>query len=900
MTTPPRERTRPAATPADHSANGTNGTNGTNGNADLPLSENAPGVAEAVAINAEISDEKARQITEEFESESPTRSMTGAWRIAAGVLSAALAIYALYWTQYNITTQLYRSSFLMLTLVLSFLLYPMYRAVSNRSMRFGLPLLLLGVVALWLVGSEGIRANVTVVDYACVLALLIVAAAIAIAPLALARGGDRDRDRERAAIRSERLYDLALAVVGAIGLWVAGHLALEATLRDSVGLEGQTGRSVALVVALAASAGLFALFVRNRGKDSVKAHDVQLTLMVIASLGYLALNYESALQRVTRPTVVEVALGAFVIVLALEATRRTSGWALPITAALFLVYARLGPVVPEPFDHRGYTPERIIGQNYLTLEGIFGVPLDVAATYIVLFTIYGAILEYSGAGKFFLDWSFAALGKSRSGTGPGRTVTAAGFLLGTVSGSGVATTVTLGSLAWPMLRRAGYKPDIAGGLLSAAGIGATLSPPTLGAAAFIIAEYLKVSYLQVLVYATIPTLLYYLSCLLMMEADARRMRTRAVTVQTEPIWELTKRYGYHFSSLFAIVIFLGIGMTPFLAVFWSIVIAFALSFIRPETRLTSLGALAVGAVVALFLFLATGMRDSEAVFWAMMIAAGIAALLVAVRRVTGREIGGSAGQFFGTNSRFLQALESGGRGVLSVAAATATAGVIVSVVTLTGLGLKISGLIVDLSGGVLFFTVLLAAIAVWVLGLAVPVTASYIIAAVMIVPALTSLGVPAPAAHMFIFYYAVLADVSPPTALAPFAAAAITGGSPFRTTMIAWKYCLPAFLVPFMFTLSPEGVSLLLIGDPLTIAVTFVTGCIAIAALAVTCGGYLLREANAVERVLACVGGLLLLYADIRTDIAGLVVLAAVVTMHVLRTRGMRDTPDTPALGGAD
>ena len=311
-------------------------------------------------------------------------------------------------------------------------------------------------------------------------------------------------------------------------------------------------------------------------------YDVLLAALSIISLGYLVLNYEAALQRVINPTITEVVMGIIMILLVLESTRRTTGWPLPLTAVLFLVYAYLGPYMPEPIDHRGYPVHRIVGQNYLTLEGVFGVPLDVAATFIILFTIYGAVLEYSGAGKFFLDWSFAALGRSRSGAGAGRTATAAGFLLGTVSGSGVATTVTLGSLAWPMLRSAGYDRDTAGGILAASGLGAILSPPTLGAAAFLIAEYLDISYLDVLVMACIPTVLYYLSCLLMIEADSRRLNTRAVDVETPPFLELTLKYGYHFSSLFAVAILMAIGQSPFMAVFWSIAIAFALSFLRPE------------------------------------------------------------------------------------------------------------------------------------------------------------------------------------------------------------------------------------------------------------------------------------------------------------------------------
>jgi TRAP transporter 4TM/12TM fusion protein len=707
-----------------------------------------PAATPAPDVEAPLSQEQVSQLLEEYESEATTRKLTGFWAWTAGLIAAGLAIYGLYWTQFSIATHVYRATFLLGVLALTFLYYPMLR-----------------------------------------------------------------RDRGRVAI-----------------------------------------------------------------------YDVLLVLAAVASLTFLVFDYESALQRITRPTPLELVMGGLLILLVLEATRRTTGWTLAIVAVAFLIYAFFGPAMPAPFDHRGYPLRRIIGQNFLTLEGIFGVPLDVAATFIVLFTIYGAVLEYSGAGKFFLDWSFAALGRSKSGSGPGRTVTAAGFLLGTVSGSGVATTVTLGSLAWPMLKKAGYPRDTAGGMLSAAGIGALLSPPTLGAAAFLIAEYLKISYLDVLIMASLPTLLYYLSILLMIEADSRRMRTHEVEIETQPLWDLTRKYGYHFTSLFAVALLMVLGMTPFLAVFWSIVIAFALSFLRPETRLTSLIAFAAGVgFTALLIGLSRSgiiapVRLSVACFWGMMLATAVAAVRVLLSKLQG-------GAERNEDNRILQSLEYGGRSVISVAATTACAGLIVSIVTLTGLGLKISGLVVNLGGGSMLFTVFFAAIAVWILGLAVPVTASYIIAVVMIVPALREVGVAEVAAHMFIFYYAVLADVSPPTALAPFAAAAITGGKPFNTMMLAWKYCLPAFLVPFMFTLTPEGLGILLQSETSIVLWTFGTACLAVAALAVAFGGWLLRPATWFERVMMGVGGLALLYASRNSDALGLILVALAVGVHIVRTR---------------
>jgi len=776
-----------------------------------------------------ISQEKVTHILEEFESESPTRSLSGFWRVVFGILAVGLSAYALYWTQYSISTQAYRYSFLMLVLMASFLVYP---------------------------------------------------------------------------IRTRRSAVEFLALI-AIGGMMAGlfWIALTGNAR------GQFVNSIAQnlvvpgVVALAVLAAVYA-WIERRWRQAVPWYDVVLATIALWSLVFLVQNYQTALQRIINPTGTEVLAGIVIIVLALEATRRTTGWILPAVTIFFLAYGIWGDYFPDPFGHRGYPIQRIIGQNMLTLEGMFSIPIDVASSFIVLFAIYGAVLEYSGAGKFFIDWSFAALGRSRSAAGPGRTVTAAGFLLGTVSGSGVATTVTLGSLTWPMLKRGGYHRDTAGGILAAAGIGALLSPPTLGAAAFLIANYLNISYLHVLAMASIPTLLYYLSCLLMIEADSRRMHTHAVAVDAPSVWDLTRRYGYHFSSLFAVAILMLIGLTPFLAVFWSIVIAFLLSFLRAETRLTSLKALTLGAVVAAVLLVVGMSRPelrlgwSQAAFWGMLVAAIVAALTVVARALRWRVPG--LGPSTEEDTRFLRALEAGAKSTLSVAATTATAGVIVSIVTLTGLGLKISDSVVNLSGGVPLLTVLLAALGVWVLGLAIPVTASYIIAAVMIVPALRQIGVPEPAAHMFIFYYAVLADVSPPTALSPFAAAAITGGNPFRTTMLAWKYCLPAFLVPFMFTLSPEGATLLLLGaggiltDLNVVAMlwTLLTACIAVAALAVAFGGYFLRVASLPERILMAAGGLALLYASQTSDLIGGTLVLLAVALHVFRSRAvLRSSP---------
>ncbi len=598
------------------------------------------------------------------------------------------------------------------------------------------------------------------------------------------------------------------------------------------------------------------------------------TLWVIAaifSLGWPLAAGDPFLYRAANPTPGDILAGVLAMIVICEAARRTTGWILPIAAAAFIAYALAGPWLGSiglgGIAHRGYDVTRLVGNLYMTLEGIYGVALDVAVTYIILFAVYGAVLEHSGAGQFFINFALRLSSRGNPAKAAGRAVTLGGFLLGTVSGSGVATTVTLGSVAWPVLKRVGYGADAAGAMLAASGIGALLSPPTLGAAAFLIAEYLRISYLQVLVMATVPTILYYLSILLMIEGeptgapgtpgtagtagtagtrneltpssssmagsedpasiDQRLASVSAFEVPAVPAvpavpGALQPREYLHFFSLVLVAVLMVYGFSPFRAVFWS----------------------TVGAVIISFLM----ERES---------------------RLTPR--------------RLVNALDDGGKDVLPVLATTAVAGIIVGVVLLTGIGLKAAGLIVGLAGGSLAGTVVLAAIAVWILGLAVPVTASYIISAVMVVPALTQVGVAPVAAHMFIFYYAVLSEVSPPTALAPFAAAAITGGRPFRTMMLTWKYALPAFVVPLAFTLDPAGLALLLQEDWGSIAVATSTAVVGTIALAAAIGGWGFSGRSMVARIGVGVAGALLLHPATNADLLGAVVLPIALALRIIK-----------------
>jgi TRAP transporter 4TM/12TM fusion protein len=564
---------------------------------------------------------------------------------------------------------------------------------------------------------------------------------------------------------------------------------------------------------------VFLLYPGWRGAQRrIHPTDVLLALASAVALGYVFVDFNAFVYRTVIPNRWDLVFGVATILLILEATRRTTGNALLLLVIAFIAYAFAGPYLPAPWTHRGYDLSRVVGQLYMTLEGIFGVPLAVASTFIILFTIYGSFLEQSGAGKFFVELALGLTGRRR--TGAGQAVTVASFLLGGPSGSGVATTVTVGAIAYPLLKRAGYDREAAGGLLSAGGIGAVISPPILGAAAFIIAEILKISYLQVLVMAIIPTALYYLSIFLMIELDARRFGLRFVEIKAQNPWQLTRQYWYLLSSLVVIPAFMVYGFTAIKAVLWATIIAWLASYLRRDTALIP--------------------------------------------------------------AKFIAALANGSRSVLSIAVTTAAAGILVGVVNLTGLGLKISDIIVSLAGNNLILTLLYAAVALWVLGLALPITATYIIAAAIVAPALIKLGVNELAAHMFIFYYAVLSEVSPPVGLSPMAAAALTGGNPFKTMLLAWKYTLPAFVVPFMFTVHPDGMALLLKAPALDVVRLTITAVLGLAAMAAGINGWVVKRATALERAMLIVAGILLIYPATSLDLVAIVLAGGVLVFQLL------------------
>ena len=574
----------------------------------------------------------------------------------------------------------------------------------------------------------------------------------------------------------------------------------------------------------------------------------------------------------------DVEIGVILILLVLEATRRSTGLIMPAVAVVFILYALFGASLPAPWTHKGKDVDELVGHLYMTLEGIFGSTVDVSSSLIILFTIFGAVLQHSGAGKFFIDFSFAAMGGRRNSAG--RAVVLSSFLMGGPSGSGVATTVTIGTVAYPLLQKAGYERNAAGGLLAAGGLGAIISPPVLGAAAFLIAEFLKISYFDVILMAAIPTLLYYLAIWVMVELDAAKYGgagERLVAKGTT--WAIAKSHWFHFGSLISIIVFMLLGFTPVLAVFWATMLAIAISVLREDSAIVPRwAAWPVGIAVTfigaeLFVTQLLPHIFSLPKPWLEQFSKRLPFYSESVLLLTFAPVlivlaqGLLAPRVAEVSKRFVAAMKEGTTGVINVAATCAAAGIIVGVTTKTGLAQRFADIIISYAQGNLLLTAMFAAAIVWIVGLAVPVTASYIMCAVIAAPALIKLGVPDFAAHMFIFYYAVLSEVSPPTALSPFAAAAITGGSPYLTTLQSWKYTMPAFLLPFVFVLDPHGVGLLLKipkgGSWLDILEITLEAAAGITALGIAMQGRLLRPSTRLETGIFILTGVLFIFPAI-------------------------------------
>lgn len=551
--------------------------------------------------------------------------------------------------------------------------------------------------------------------------------------------------------------------------------------------------------------------------------DVGLALLGTACIAYAFLDLDQFIRRSTVPETADFYFGLIAILLLVEISRRTVGMEFTLVLVGFLLYTYFGKYIPGPLSHKGYDLDRIIGHTYMTLEGIFGVPLAVSVSFVTLFVVYGTLMDAAGAGNFWLELSLAVMGRGPASAGRGAVITTA--LLGGPQGSGVATTMSVTPVMWPVLKKAGYSPDMAAGLIAAGGIGAVLSPPLMGAAAFLIMQFLGVSFWDVVVMVTMPTVLYYVGTFFVVELEARKHNFTPPESAGLTVGMVMRSRGHHLISLVILVILLAMGRSPEDSAIWAILATILTSFLSKDR--------------------------SE---WL-------------------------------TPRKLLAATEEGAANMLPVAGLLAAAGMIVGTFSLTGLGLKISSLIMSLSGGSTTMALFWAMVASFVIGLSLPITATYIMTVVMVAPALVKVGMPAHVAHLLSFYFAVLSEVSPPVGLSPSAAAAVTGGNPFASMMQAWKYSLPAFLVPFLFSAHPIGANLLIVEASLGgFLLATLNSMVALAFLSLGIVGYLRSGLSVLERALligiAC--ALVLYPVGLSfTDFAMLAVGAWIITRNV-------------------
>ena len=584
-------------------------------------------------------------------------------------------------------------------------------------------------------------------------------------------------------------------------------------------MDAHLQRAIHLSFGLCLSFLIYPTF-RSWDKSRIHPFDFLLAILGAAAPAYIVIMYQELVLRAGTVTATDTFVGLLGLVLVLEGTRRVVGIPMIAVAFLFLGYAFAGPYMPGVLAHRGVDIGELVGHLYFTTEGIFGIPLGVSSTFIFLFILFGAYLETTGLGKFFIDIANAIAGWASGG--PAKVAVLSSGLMGTVSGSSVANVVGTGSFTIPMMKKLGYHKNFAGAVEATASTGGQLMPPVMGAAAFLMAEFVGVPYIEVVKAAVIPAALYYSGVWLGVHLEAKKNGLKGIPRDQLPKFlVLLKERGHLALPLIAIIYLLVSGYTPMKAALWAIVLAIFASMLRRSTRITPI--------------------------------------------------------------QIIEGLEKGAKGALGVLIACATAGIIIGVVTKTGVGLKLASALLDLAGGNLLPAMFFTMITSLLLGMGVPTTANYVITSTIAAPALVSMGVPVLAAHMFAFYFGIIADVTPPVALAAYAGSAISGGNPMATGVNAAKLAIAAFIVPYLFVFSP---GLLMInvtaGSLIYMCLTALVGMVGLSSSMI---GFLITKASLVERLLLFFGGIMLVKPGVYTDAIGLGLLAAACFMQIIKKR---------------
>ncbi|MCP8615917.1 TRAP transporter permease [Salirhabdus salicampi] len=576
-------------------------------------------------------------------------------------------------------------------------------------------------------------------------------------------------------------------------------------------------------------------------KKSIKQRptlwDGFLIILTFVSFGYWIIYYNDLVMRTGVATTSDSIMGALAIILSFEATRRVMGWLLPILAAVFLLYGNLGQKMPHLLSHSGYSWERLAAEMF-TQNAIFGIVLETTASYVVLFVVFGALLNNLGAGEFFVRFPYALTAGFRGG--PAKSAVVASGMLGMISGSATANTVASGTFTIPLMKKAGYRAHVAGAIEPSASTGGMFMPPIMGAAVFIMAEMISVPYVEIMIASIVPAILYFFSVAMMAHFEALREDIKVVPKsERDNPWKLLKEGWYYLTPIFLVIYLMLTGMTPARSVFWTIIVLMVIAII------------------------------------ARLIQKEKAESSISIFKRTGKDI--------------IDGLEEGSNNSLVIGAVVGTVGVILGIVFLTGLGFIFTTSIMELTYGYVALGVLFAFIASYILGMGMTVTSAYILMAVLVAPAIQAMGVSALAAHLLVFWYSQTSNISPPVSMAAFAGSAIAKSDPIKTGFTALKYSIFLLIIPLLFVYSP-----ILMPDGLTANAiqTIITAFIAVIPMASALSGFLARKTNIVERLLLFISAVMLIIPKLYIAIIGLVLFILIyITQKIKIQKKVATTP---------
>ncbi len=552
-------------------------------------------------------------------------------------------------------------------------------------------------------------------------------------------------------------------------------------------------------------------------RTKLPAYDIILAVLSLCIPVYVWADYSNIIARAGIINTMDLVVGTVLVLLVMDASRRISGWPLTILALVFVLYGLFGKNIPGIFAHRGYDWSSLVNQFFISTDGIYGTSVGVAASYIFLFILFGEIMNKCGMGQFFNDVSLALAGGTMGG--PAKVAVIASGFLGSINGSAIANVVTTGTFTIPLMKKTGYSREFAGAVEATASVGGQILPPVMGAAAFIMAEMTGIKYSKIIIYAAIPALLYYVGIIIQVHLRALKKDLHGIPKEELPKLSYVMKEKGHLliPIIFLLVMLLFTGRTVIFSAFLTIVVTIIVSMLRKSTRMS--------------------IKD------------------------------------------LLDAFAGGAKSTVSVAMACAIVGIIIAVTSITGFGLNMANAIVLLGGTNIIATLLFTMVTCMILGMGLPSIPSYLITATIAAPALVKLGIPVIAAHLFVFYFAMFANLTPPVALAAFAAAGVSGGDPMKTGFTSVKLALAGFIIPFMFVLNNE---LLLLNTTLPIAArTAVTSVVGVVMIGLAVEGYFRRKVPMLLRAASFAGAMLLITANVTQDIMGFAILAVLMVQQL-------------------